>query len=202
MSSVIFSDEATYYVNGTVSTHQFRTWAKTNPHKVIQKQRFTQKVTVWFGYSQKLKIPPFFFNGNVTGDNYRSLLLSHVKPFLTKRHKLRCNMFQQDGATAHTASETLDTCRKIFKDKLISLHTEFEWPANSPDLSPLDYFLWNEVKTKVYSQPIQDVNQMKELILSAIANIEQQTLSNSIENIKYRLSRCVSAKGSHFEQCF
>ena len=33
LSSVIFSDEAKFYVDGTVSTHQFRTWAKTNPHK-------------------------------------------------------------------------------------------------------------------------------------------------------------------------
>ena len=166
--------------------------AKTNPHKVIQKQRFTQKVTVWFGYTQKLKIPPFFFNGNVTGYNYRSLLLSHVKPFLITQIKKQY-VSARWGYSSHRI-RNFRYLQKIFKDKLISLHTEFEWPANSPDLSPLDYFLWNEVKTKVYSQPIQDVNQMKELILPAIANIEQQILSNSIENIKHRLSRCVSAK--------
>jgi len=29
------------------------------------------------------------------------------------------------------------------------------WPPNSPDLSPLDYFFWNEVKTRLKKKLIK-----------------------------------------------
>src|SRR3954471_3502493 len=47
-------------------------------------------------------------------------------------------IFQQDGAPAHTARQTqewlaLKSPEMINKD---------EWPPNSPDLNPLDYYVW------------------------------------------------------------
>ena len=34
--------------------------------------------------------------------------------------------------------------------------------ARSPDLTPLDFFLWGYVKQKVYQQPIKDVDDLKQ----------------------------------------
>jgi inhibitor of nuclear factor kappa-B kinase subunit alpha len=47
-------------------------------------------------------------------------------------------IFQQDGATSHTANSTQAFCRIHFHDFL----TKNEWPAASPDLNPCDFFLW------------------------------------------------------------
>jgi len=48
-----------------------------------------------------------------------------------------------------------------------------EWPTQSPDLLPLDYFLWDYLKSKVYKQdretslsgPSQDLGWLNNIIL-------------------------------------
>lgn len=50
--------------------------------------------------------------------------------------------FQQDGATCHTSNESLTVVNELFEGKLISRRKEIPWPPRSPDLTPLDFFLW------------------------------------------------------------
>ncbi|GFU18167.1 uncharacterized protein TNCV_2033261 [Trichonephila clavipes] len=52
--------------------------------------------------------------------------------------------FQQDGATCHTARATIDLLKDAFGDRLISRFGPVNWPPRSCDLTPLDYFLYNE----------------------------------------------------------
>ena len=59
--------------------------------------------------------------------------------------------FQQDGATCHTATATIDLLKSKFDDKLISRNGPVNWPPRSCDLTPLDYFLWGYVKSLVYA---------------------------------------------------
>src|SRR4051812_33003184 len=47
-------------------------------------------------------------------------------------------IFQQDGATAHTARVTQEWLH-FFCPEIIE---KDQWPPNSPDLSPLDYHVW------------------------------------------------------------
>ena len=48
--------------------------------------------------------------------------------------------FQQDNGTLHNHQETQDWCSQHFAP-FIDKDT---WPANSPDLDPLDYCIWDE----------------------------------------------------------
>ena len=57
--------------------------------------------------------------------------------------------FQQDGATAHTAGAARNWLRDRFGQRLISRGAEHSWPARSPDLTPLDFFLWGHLKSEV-----------------------------------------------------
>ena len=41
---------------------------------------------------------------------------------------------------------------------------EFPWPARSPDLSPLDYFLWGYVKEDVFKRQPADIEILKEIV--------------------------------------
>ncbi|GFX90089.1 putative transposable element [Trichonephila clavipes] len=49
--------------------------------------------------------------------------------------------FQEDGATCHTASATIDLLKYAFGDHLTSRFGPVNWPPRSCDLTPLDYFL-------------------------------------------------------------
>ncbi|GFS61014.1 uncharacterized protein TNCV_4955471 [Trichonephila clavipes] len=62
-------------------------------------------------------------------------------------HDVQELWFQQDGATCHTASATIDLLKDTFGDRLISRFGPVNWPPRSCDLTPLDYFLWGYVKS-------------------------------------------------------
>jgi hypothetical protein len=58
--------------------------------------------------------------------------------------------FQQDGAAAHTARNSMNVLGEIFPGRLVSLRSDVGWPARSPDLSICDLFLWECLKEKVF----------------------------------------------------
>ena len=43
-----------------------------------------------------------------------------------------------------------------------------QWPPNSPDTNPLDFYFWNEVKTKVYNNRMNNPFEDKEEIIARI----------------------------------
>lgn len=57
-----------------------------------------------------------------------------------EEHGLQNFWFQQDGATCHTARETVAHLRDVFPTKLISKNGDIEWPPHSPDLTAPDFF--------------------------------------------------------------
>ncbi|KAG2465368.1 ZN827 protein, partial [Polypterus senegalus] len=50
------------------------------------------------------------------------------------------SLFQQNGATAHTAQRSMKVLREVFPRKLVSLHSDVSWPSHSPDLALCDFF--------------------------------------------------------------
>ena len=51
-----------------------------------------------------------------------------------------------------------------FDGRVISLKTEVEWAPNSPDLSPLDFFLWGYMKARS-SQTSRATQELKAAIV-------------------------------------
>lgn len=58
--------------------------------------------------------------------------------------------FQQDGCPARSARVVTDWLNEKFPGKWLGLHGPIKWPARSLDLTPLDFFLWGEIKRLVY----------------------------------------------------
>ena len=54
------------------------------------------------------------------------------------------------------------------------------WPARSPDLSQLDFFLWGYIKNIVYAEKIRNIQHLQERITSAT---ETNTIHDS-ENVE------------------
>ena len=58
--------------------------------------------------------------------------------------------FQQDGATPHTARETMAILRAAFTGRLFSRFGDVPWPPRSPGLTPPHFFLRGYLKRKAY----------------------------------------------------
>ncbi|GFU85477.1 putative LOC100569746 [Trichonephila clavipes] len=108
--------------------------------------------------------------------------------------------FQQDGATCHTARATIDLLKDTFGDRLISRFGPVNWPPRSCDLTPLDYFLWDFVKSLVYADRPQMLDHLEDNIRRVIADIRPQMLENVIENGTSRLDFIRASRGSHMPE--
>src|SRR6218665_2470243 len=78
----------------------------------------------------------------INGAYLRDYLLSEYSDYFT---------FQQDGAPAHRARETVELLKKETSDFI----PPNLWPPNSPDLNPVDYKIWGD--NAIYS--LQDKDQ-------------------------------------------
>ncbi|GFX57219.1 transposable element Tc3 transposase [Trichonephila clavipes] len=115
---------------------------------------------------------------------------------LPKDLDLRELWFQQDGATCHTARDTIDLLKDTFGDRLISRFGPVNWPPRSCDLTPQDFFLWGYVKSLVYADKPQTLDHLDDNIRRVIADIRPQMLEKVIENWTSRLDYIRASRGS------
>jgi hypothetical protein len=73
------------------------------------------------------------------------------------------------------------------------------WPARSPDLNPLDFFLWGYVKNVVYRHPIDTEEKLRGRIQEAFATITPEMVTNSKRSLLRRARLCLQMNGDHFE---
>lgn len=194
LNHVYFSDEAWFHLSGYVNAQNYRIWNAEKPNIVRETPLHPEKVGVWCAISRAQIIGPIFFDKTVNAAEYRKI----VEEFLDRLPLLdrRVGYFQQDGATAHTANVTMDFLRTHFEDRIISRPL---WPPRSPDLTPLDAFLWGYLKDKVFELPVNTTNELKERITHEIQAINSKMLSNVYANMERRLQVCIQAGGGHFQ---
>ena len=203
VNNIIFSDECHIYLHGMVNKQNNRQWSLSNPCHTFEKPLHSAKVTIWCGLSSHKIYGPYFFenpeNGQaitVTSASYLEML---KKIFPDDVSTDPDEFFQQDGATAHTCTASLAWLEHRFSGKIISNRSSFPWPARSPDLSPLDFFLWGYVKSKVFQGKPGSLQEVKSLATDAIRSVNENMRIATIANFCKRVDACMQEKGGHFE---
>ena len=74
------------------------------------------------------------------------------------------------------------------------------WPPRSPDLTPLDFYLWGHIKSLVYVKNYENLTDLKNSISAAFQEVTQETVSASIKNLEKRLKLVVQNGGAHIEK--
>ncbi|KAJ4449693.1 hypothetical protein ANN_01097 [Periplaneta americana] len=72
-------------------------------------------------------------------------------------------------------------------------------PPRSPDLTPLDFFLWGYVKDKEYAIPVRDLRDLREHIIEAIESIPEDMLQRAGQEIVHRLDIVTVTAGAQVE---
>ncbi|GFY33190.1 uncharacterized protein TNCV_1240411 [Trichonephila clavipes] len=111
-------------------------------------------------------------------------------------HDVQELWFQQDGATCHTARATIDLLKDTFGHRRISRFGPVNWPPRSCDLTPLDNFLWDYVKSLVYADKPQTLDHLEDNVRRVIADTRPQMLEIFIENWTSRLDYIRASRGS------
>ncbi len=75
-----------------------------------------------------------------------------------------------------------------------------KWPPRSPDLSPLDYWLWPLLKDRIYHQGKPgSIDQLKVRIEEEVGRITRGEMSAAIGNLHRRLLCIVDENGGIIE---
>jgi hypothetical protein len=107
--------------------------------------------------------------------------------------------FQQDNATAHTANATMVAVREVFEDRIISRGL---WPPRSPDLSFCDFYLWGNLKGKVYKYNPRSTEALQNGMSPVIGSITADQLQKVSHNLFMLCEKCLQAKGVTFSTCY
>jgi hypothetical protein len=121
-----------------------------------------------------------------------------LRPFfqeLTEEERLY-GWFQQDSATAHTAHHSKQVIREVFGERVIS---DGLWPPRSPDLTPCDFYLWGNLKERVYQTNPRSLEDLKDGICREISRISTAELKRVHGNVFRRMRICLAVQGKHFE---
>lgn len=202
LGNVVFSDEATFQLNGNVNRHNFRYWCDTNPHWMNETHtQYPQKLNVWAGIVDDTIIGPFFIEGNLNAQKYEQLLRNQIVPAIqaVKGDDFQNTWFQQDGAAPHFAVNVRGYLNETFFERWIGRRGTIEWPPRSPDLSPLDFFLWGYLKDRVYRTNPENLDELRRRIIQETAVIPRDMIRNAVQSFYNRIGYCQETNGEQFE---
>ena len=122
-----------------------------------------RRTTIWsqkFLFSQK-EFRKYRCRPSVANDPNQSIsrhsqeLGIHLTDYfwhILRDKKLDDMWFEQDGATSHTAHDTIDLLKSMFDERVISRNGPVNWLLRSCDLTSFNFFLWGYVKSLVYAK--------------------------------------------------
>lgn len=202
----LFTDEAKFDNMGGVNLHNAHYYSQVNPH--WQRDHRVQRrwsFNVWGGIIGNNVIGPFFYNNNLNGPFYLNILQNEVPALLEEVPiALRQIMwFQQDGAPAHRTRLVRTFLNDTYPNRWIGIGSQVhEWPARSPDLTPIDFFLWGAVKEQVFAEAPTTIEDMQDRIRRAFESITVETLERVRLSFRQRINLCIQENGRLIEHLF
>ncbi len=129
-----------------------------------------------------------FSESSVNAAIYQEILEHFMLPSADKLYGDADFIFQQDLAPAHTAKGT----KSWFNDHGV---TVLDWPANSPDLNPIEN-LWGIVKRKMRDTRPNNADDLKATVKETWASIPPQQCHKLITSMPRRIEAVIKAKGA------
>ena len=200
VDNIVFSDEATFHLNGSVNLHNAFIYAEENPHAVTVKPLKSASITCWAMISPHHGIIYHVQHETMNGERYRAILVEKVVPLLSQRRN-RHQIYQQDGAPAHFASSVRALLDDKLTDRWIGRGGPIQWPPRSPDLAVNDFWLWGYIRDKLYRDPRpRTLAALQDRLTSLLDDVEVEMIRASYRSFLRRCELCSENRGGHFEQ--
>lgn len=204
LAKVLFTDEATFNKEGVFNSRNSHLWAYENPHATVSRRsqnRFS--VNIWAGLLNNRIVGPYILPNRLNSPTYL-VFVRDILPELLQKVPLADRMdmwFQHDGCPAHFGNIVVNHLNATYGQQWIGRGGPVPWPPRSPDLTPLDFFVWGRMKDLVYSSPVEDEIDLLARIIEAGARIQEE--ENVFPRVRQSLSRrftlCNEVGGQHFE---
>jgi len=204
IKNILFTDESSFSLHAPHNPAVARYWSQENKHlSVPLRTQYPKKLNIWAGILGDNIVGPFVINGTLNGERYLEMLEQVIVPAVRNLNvNFRDIWFQQDGCPAHNARPVQEFLGRTFPGRLICHRGTIPWPARSPDLTPLDFYLWGHLKHQIYRYPHErpaNLDELRAKILQFSNSITPEILSNVRTEFYDRLGYCEAQQGNLFE---
>ena len=196
--NIFFTDEKRFILNSPLNsqTNQIRLNSKglqeykSGEGKLYEKickpvQKFPQGIMVAGGLSRNGVGKLIFVTGTMTSFSY----LQTLEFYKSDIQKLDPNLYlQQDNAPCHIGKK----CNQFINSNILN-HLDF-WPANSPDLSPIEE-LWAIVEEKLNDYSFNSLEEMTKKLLWIWNRIPKSICRNLVDSFDKKLELLGKKRG-------
>ncbi|CAK1580733.1 unnamed protein product [Parnassius mnemosyne] len=171
LANVMWTDESTFMRNGIWNRQNLRYWSQENPQlcrESMHQYRFA--VNVWDGIHGDQII--VFLPERLNGQRYLNFINEQLVDILNDLSlaEYRRTWFQHDGAPPHFVRFVRERLNELFDDRWIGRLGPHAWPPRSPDLTPLDFFLWGMYE-RVFNRECDSAEEMRLRIVDAFEKL-------------------------------
>ena len=169
----------------------------------IHVRRSFKVTNVWAGKIADHIIGSYLLPNRSTGEIYLAFLRDMLPTLLDAVPlEIRQVMWlQHDGAPADFDRNVRNHLNVTYPNQWIGRGGPVPWLARSPDLTPLDYFLWGSVNALVYATPVTSEEDLIAIIHGATEILSRQP--NLLDHVRAaqrcRCRLCIDVGGTQFE---
>ena len=197
---LVHSTDPNYDNRTIVSTLKMQIWIATNNKNVprVMKTKFPAMVMVFGVVSSESHImPPHMFEVGLKVNTkvYLDVLKSVVIPWGNQVAGGRPWMWQQDSVLAHKSKETQAWLQKDCNDFVPFSH----WPPSSPDLNPLDYFIWSYVENITNMTSHNTKASLIAAIRQVFAELLPALMDKACSQFRIHIEAVIEAEGGNIE---
>ena len=189
-TKVLFTDESKFCI--TFGNKGPRVWRlpeeENQPGCTKSSVKFPQSVMVWGAMAAGGVGQLCFLKSNVNAEVYQQVLEYFMLPAGEEIFGCTDFTFQQDLAPAHSARSTI----RWLEDHGIEV---LPWPANSPDLNPMEN-LWGLVKRRMSKEQPSTQEELKGAIRRAWNSVTPEDCYHLVSSMPRRIQAVIAAKGA------
>lgn len=112
-------------------------------------------------------------------------------PFYSQIKKIQTFLLKKYGfnkTAPHLITQySSENINEVLANRWTGSHVTIEWPARSPDLTPLHFFLYGYSKTEVNKHRLNMVEDLKNAISAEIRQINSERIRNMQDELVNRL---------------
>jgi hypothetical protein len=162
LEHISWSDKLAFTREGAFNIHNSHLWAQLNPITREWGHQVRWNINVWADIIGNCVAGPYLLPNRLSFPAY-CVFLQEVLPVLLKDVPLavrRYMWFQNDGVPTYFSAQTQQNLNTQFPDRWLGRGGPVSWPARSPDLNPMDFFLWGHLKEIAHRDPQTDMKDL------------------------------------------
>lgn len=128
-----------------------------------------------------------FIDGIVNAAKYQEILANTLLPTIADLYPDGNCIYQQDGASCHTAKST----KKWFGDHDVNV---LSWPSSSPDLNVIET-VWHKMKQHLRNHPQRIIPELRVKLQEIWNSFTRENCQALVKTMPARIQAVIKAKG-------